>query len=442
MFDELLEKAETALLEKRYDDAEKLYCTVLDIAPDDPKILHQLGTLYASRKRNGLAINLLANSIRSSGGHINTWTVLGAAFKAENRPNDARACWEEGLKLGETPELLSNMATLYSDSGDPERALPYVRRSLELDPTNPHSHWNQALALLSKREWATAWDEAEWRRKLPTYNARSFGGIPEWDGSRCNVVVSGEQGIGDEILFLSCLPDLIGRVENVYVECTPRLVPIVERSFGVRAFPSESDFMDSGVQADMHIPLGTLPKHFRRSFESFPGTAYLKPDPGLVGHYRARLETLGKGPYIGLSWIGGSKNTRMLDRSLPLRVLAPIYERFTCVSVQYSDLAEKACSEVGLPHWPEAAGNREYEHALALVAALDAVVAVLTTVIHAAGSIGKPCYVLTPKRPTWPFATQFQTMPWYSSIRLVRQQDEGEWDSVVKQVVGRLADFS
>src|SRR4029079_18708855 len=132
------------------------------------------------------------------------------------------------------------------------------------------------------------------------------------DGTLC---LTGEQGLGDEIMFASCVPDVLGKASRVVMECNPRLMPLFERSFGVKCYPDEGS-VDEPVAAQFAI--GSLPMLYRTRSEAFPGKPYLRADPERVEHYRRRLAVLGPRPWVGLSWMGGSKATRTHERSVPL----------------------------------------------------------------------------------------------------------------------------
>jgi ADP-heptose:LPS heptosyltransferase len=233
-------------------------------------------------------------------------------------------------------------------------------------------------------------------------------------------------------MYLSCLPDLMPLASRITVECEPRLIPLVRRSFGVEAFGSEEETPDLGY--DCQIPLGTLPKFFRRTPESFPGKPYLKPDPEKVAKFRDRLHRLGPRPWIGLGWYGGVKATRPHERSLPLWKLLPVMAGRTCVSVQYGNTSIREAEEVDLPILDESLGL-DLDAQAALIAACDIIVTVPQTAVHVAGALGVPTLVLTPVRCSWRYgyglSGQNEVMPWYGSVRLLRQPAKDAWEAVV-----------
>jgi hypothetical protein len=255
------------------------------------------------------------------------------------------------------------------------------------------------------------------------------------NGTLC---ITGEQGIGDEIMFASCVPDVMRLAERVIVECQPRLVPIFGRSFGVATYPDEAAVMAAGEKPAAQIPLGSLPMLFRNRAEDFPGRPFLQPDFIRAAKWSERMARLGPRPWIGVSWMGGTKSTRVHERSVDPTLLYPITARHTCVSLQYGRGAVEDAAKAGLPHFPEAAGNDEYEETLALVSVLDAVVTVSTTIFHAAGSLGVPAHVLVCTTPTWIHGIGQDAMPWYRSIKQHRQQTAGDWLPVIREIANEL----
>lgn len=418
----------------KLDEAEPIYHSVLNLDPSNPTVLYLLGDIAVRRGHNGLAINLLTNSVKfepSQPAYMN----LGCALKAEHFNDQAREAWEKALEYGESDEVYSNLATLYADSFEAEKALELCEKALALNSENHHAHWNRALALLTLQDWGPAWSEHEWRAKLSDQKGigKRHYGLPLWQGQRgAKVIVHGEQGIGDEMMFLSCLPDVLARGCEVALECEPRLMNIVERSFpGVRAYANEEALKAHEQGFEYVIALGSLPRLFRQTNEAFPAhTGYLKADPERVAYWRTVLDDYrqaGK-PTIGLSWIGGTKTTRVQQRSIMPKEM-PFLQGHTVVSLQYGEHAEQTAHANQILYFHELNGQDIDEQA-AMVEACDIIVTVCQTLVHLCGALGKPCYVLTPKLSSWRYG-RGEFMPWYPSVRLLRQETPGDWSKPV-----------
>jgi hypothetical protein len=253
--------------------------------------------------------------------------------------------------------------------------------------------------------------------------------------------------VGDEIMFASCLPDLMACGVHVVYEARRRLAPLMTRSFpqatvcastGDGRLPAAI----SGSGIDSEIPIGSLPLYFRRTRQDFPAhRGYLVADPARVELWRGRLAALGPGLKVGISWRGGTATSRQKLRSLTLEQLRPVLEvpgvRF--VSLQYGDAREALQAGAALPpiaQWPETIDD--LDETAALVSALDLVVSVCTAVIHLGGALGRPVWVLAPYAPEWRYGLKGEAMPWYPSVSVIRQPAFGDWGPVIAEAAARL----
>ena len=164
-----------------------------------------------------------------------------------------------------------------------------------------------------------------------------------------------------------------------------------------------------------------------------------------TARWRERLRSLGNGPKIGISWRGGAMPTRRNLRSIPLAELQPLLARrdSVYVSLQYGPCeaeldalrAQEQCAPVR--HFREAIDD--YEETVALVAALDLVISVQTAVVHLAGALGRPTWVLVPAAPEWRYLAEGDRLPWYASVRLFRQDRLRDWGPIIARVAAELS---
>lgn len=422
------------------DQAAFLYENLLGAVPDDPMVLYLYGTLASQQKRFGTAIIFLRKSVEIEPKALpQAWHNLGVALRNEGHTQDARRAYRKAIALDpDNPNLYAMLAGSYVNTGAPGKALEYADEALRLDPNNAHALNHRALALLEMGRYAEAWPAYERRFDLNQMNAqtRPFS-CPRWEGEPVRkLAVHGEQGIGDEIMFLSCLPELMGRAEEVVIECEPRLKTLLERSFGVKCYGDYHSMSVANPDFNAFIPMGSLPSLCRSKDEDFPGTPFLKADPAKVSRWRATLAATGKGPFVGMCWHGGTKSTHQDVRNAPhedwKRLIAEVDGTF--VSAQYGEDAEmQAMNEFRIPHWNEAVDD--LDEFAAFIAALDCVVTVCQSAAHFAGGLGVPCLVLTPRAAAWRYTG---SMPWYGSVELFRQGKDWPF----KEVKKRLADFT
>jgi hypothetical protein len=262
----------------------------------------------------------------------------------------------------------------------------------------------------------------------------------------CTVLVRSEQGIGDEIMFASCLSDLLAMAKHCVVECSRRLAPLFRRSFPqatiVERNMSAAPVWDALPHIDFQIMAGSLPRYFRRHARDFPGRSYLRPDPAAVAQWKRRFE--GKRRPVGIAWSGGLPATLGAARSLRLTQLELLLRspglRFIALEL-YDRREELAALEnaYGL-HIESLNGiGADLDDLAAAVAALDLVISVPTTLAHVGGAVGTTVWVLAPRVATWRYRSRGDAMPWYNSVRIFRRPEgEAGMDAFIARVCTAL----
>jgi hypothetical protein len=256
------------------------------------------------------------------------------------------------------------------------------------------------------------------------------------------VVFYGEQGIGDEVMYASCLPDALASCKEVVVECDPRLENLFKRSFpGAAVYGTRRQTeveWPTRHELEARCPVGQLPQFFRTSKESFPGTPYLVADPERRIQWRALFDSWGKKPKIGICWSGGSKHNNPEARDIGLEGFRELIESVDAdwVSLQYKDPSAEI-EESGLPvkHYPRATLTADYDDTAGLVAELDLVIGPHTSVHHLAGALGVPSLILVPTKSIWIYAQDH--MPWYRGATLLRQV--GAWKDTIEKLLSHPA---
>jgi tetratricopeptide (TPR) repeat protein len=437
--------------------------------PESPHLLFSLGTLYMQTDRAGTAISLLHRAVDRGVQGPQPWLNLAGAWKVDHDDEQAEQCYLKALALcGDYPDsdergidvsraaALHGLASLYINRGMPERCIHWAEKCLAVDPTDRFALWNKGLALLELGRWQEGfrlYDVAGFMeganrprdRKLKEYGGR----LKRWDGETgVTVVCYGEQGIGDEIMFFSMLPDLM-RDCRVIIECDPRLESMIRRSFpqAVAVYPTSGqdmpfDWLDRHPDCTHYVPCGSLGRYYRHRDADFPRQAYLTPDPARVERWWRELPAR-KGPRVALSWAGGLKKTRFDKRSVPLDQLesllgVPNVEFF---SLQYHPWAADECARVGtelgvpIHHWGDVIAD--YEETAAFLQHMDLVVSVNTSLVHLAGALGVPTLCLTPKYVAWRYGVAGPN-PWYGSVEMLRQTKDDDWKGPITVATDRV----
>ena len=427
---EIFEKANQLNLERKYDEADKVYDLLLAQNPKNPHLLATVGTMYIRMGRYGMAISLLERATETEK-QSDMYFNLGIAYKFAGLYDKARKYFDRSIEGTPSADALANYAGLYLNVGTPEIGMIYAKRALELEPNLPMAHWNMALAYLELGQWEQGWKEQEWGFDVGLRVDRKPGQFPRWDGTKGKtVIVYGEQGLGDEIMFASMIPDLM-KTNTVILECHKRLETLFHKSFGIECHGTREDTnipWIADTKAEYQISIGSLGRFFRNKREDYPGTPYLKAEPLEKTKFR-----------VGISWTGGLKQGRVRTREVPLNLWKTILDNHAnCefVNLQYTDCKEDLSflRSIGydVKYFPEVHAEDYYETAK-LVKSCDLVISVCTSVIHLAGALGVPCWVMVPNKPAWRYGIT-GGMPWYRSVRLYRQPKDADWSGVTSRV--------
>ena len=410
---------------------------LLEANRNEPEVICAAATNLMNRGWNGLAYQLYERVIRLAPNAPfakTAWNNMGVCMRSTNEVSAAVSCFKNALLFGETPTNLSNLASCYINSGEPDMGLKYAGRALAIDPSYGNALHNRALALLETGDYKNAWEIYDHRmveRKQMRYDRPSsvdFGkreyGCPMWDGRKTGVlVVHGEQGVGDEIMFGSLIERCKPLCDQLILECHKKLVKTYERSFGVPCYATPPEVL-SRHKPDSWAAVGSLPRILGVDRpEGYSG--YLKPDEERV----ARWKELYPSPRVGISWRGGTPKTHENLRNFVAPIWKPLTDTMRMISLQYDDWGAEV-DYFGL-HKTEPV---DFDDHMALVKSCDLVISVCNTTVHMAGSMGVPCWCLVPSKPAWRYGLGGEKMPWYSSVKLYRQKPGEKW----KDVIGRL----
>ena len=370
------------------------------------------------------------------------WDNIGCALQ-EYQPDKAYLAFKEALKYGEGRGTYDNLCNVASQIGRHAEALEY---SAKVDKVNP-AH-NRSFALMHLGRWAEGW--AEFAKCAGTEvrprTDRSYG-LPRWDGKKKGkVIIHGEQGVGDEIMFMSMCPADFDGV----IECNPRNEGLFQRSFP-KAKVYGTLLLNSlewpiVEKADYHIEMGGLGEYF--ATEPFSRGAFLSSDSARNAMWGAWLAANGAtGKRVGIAWTGGTWATGRARRTVPFDLIAKkLIEQHpdvTFVNLEYEDRKEElsAYPQVLNPYWATKKGA-DLDDLAAIVSNLDLVITPTQSVVDLAGGLGVPAWVMTEEHPQWRYALKAgeDRMWFYESARLFRQrgEDNGKWDRVVNNVTTAL----
>lgn len=437
----------------KHIDARGCYEEATRLNPDYQSAWANLGAILIGEDCLDEAENAFRNVLRLNPSDAIAHYNLGNVYKDQWRLDEAIACYQRALELNPgfyEPHV--NLGQVFQKQGRLPEAIASLAQGIQLHPDDAEAHFHYALALLLSGDFKSGWDEYEWRWQYEAQN-RDFS-FPVWNGKSLHaetLLVYAEQGVGDEIMFAACLPELTRKTGSCLLECDPRLVSLFSRSFPLARVIARPVELDGSSQhelasVDKQIALGSVGRYLRKDLESFPESCrFLVADPELRNKWRQRLSRLGDGLKVGISWRGGNAPKIRKQRSTMLdlwsEILAVPGVQF--VNVQYGDCEEelrviRELTGIEIHDWDDADPLHDMENFAAQIAELDLVISVDNSTVHMAGALGVDAWTLLPFAPNWRWLLNRDDSPWYTSVKLYRQENIGEWKGVMRTLASDL----
>jgi tetratricopeptide (TPR) repeat protein len=479
------------------------YQAALALLPEESDVANDLGRLAFRMGMKELAEQLFRRYLAAHPTAWGTMSNLATAVKDQGRAADAIEILKVAIKGDPTdPQLWNTLGTVLSEQADFQKAILFYDEALRLDPEHAHARYNRGNARLESGDAAGALEDCEAAAavaraeddKAMMQLARStikiaIGRIGEgWDDyeARLNpqfaaatvfvidrpawtpetplagetLLVMGEQGLGDEVLFANMLPDVLealGPDGKLVLALEPRLVPLFRRSFPTaeiaphityrqhgrnhRAAPELGDF----ERFDHWVPMASLLRRFRRRLDDFPARKrFLVPAPDRVAHWRGVLESAPAGRKVGILWKSMKIEAARARYYSPFQLWAPILKTpgVTFVNFQYGDCAaeiEWARRELGVDIWtpPGIDLKDDLDDIAALSCALDLTLGFANATSNIAAACGAPTWIISVPGAWSRLGTDH--MPWYPQVRVFNPAGLDRWEETMVGVAEALA---
>jgi lipoprotein NlpI len=423
-------------------EAESVFRAILARDPNHAEALHLLGVLAADADQPDLAIDLIRRAIAIRPDVAGYHSNLGSALRDAGRLDEAVESCRRAIAINPRhAKAHFNLGQSMRDLDRIDEAIAMFEQAIALDPNYARAHYALGLMLLLKGELARGFGEYEWRWRRDNFRSpkRNFT-QSQWDGSAMpdkTVLLHAEQGLGDALQFVRYAPQVAQRVGSVIVECQAPLVRLFKTVGGV------SDVIANGESLppfDLHLPMLSLPLAMGTTrIEQIPRhVPYLRADEHDVAAWAQRIADVHGRFKVGLVWAGNPQHQFDHLRSIAIEKLAPLAagKDVSLISLQKDRPADATSPPFELiDHTSEL---RDFADTAALIANLDLVISVDTSVAHLAGAIGKPVWTLLASSPDWRWMLDREDSPWYPSMGLFRQRVRGDWDEVISRVAAAL----
>ncbi|WP_241021974.1 tetratricopeptide repeat protein [Burkholderia sp. Ac-20353] len=431
---------------RRHAEAADAYALALTHDPNLLAALSNQGVALRMLERYADALDSYDGAIEQIGANAQLLMSRGHTLQKLGRYDDALASFAEAAAV--EPVDANGWALRGAALQQLWRfddAIDCYRQMQSLEPTKGAGHHEEAYCRLLIGDFSEGWKKYEYRWvDAVAARSRRHANRPFWSGREPvagkTILLHSEQGYGDTLQFCRYARLVEARGANVVLEVPPALKELLSSLQGVPQLVAMGEPLPA---FDLQCPLLSVPLALGTDLETIPGhTPYLHADLTRVRNWQRRLEGRGASGQlkVGLAWSGNPSHNNDVNRSIALAALAQLYgQRATFVSLhqQVRERDAATFSESGMLHF--GADLQDFADTAALIACLDLVISVDTSVVHLAGALGKPVWVLLPRVPDWRWLLKREDSPWYPTARLFRQDKPGDWPAVIERVGQALA---
>jgi hypothetical protein len=430
---------------KQYQAAEPHLRRALALRPGDIGTLNNLGNVLAELTQHDEAIKYFRQVLAVQPDHPPAHYNLGRSLAARDELEEAVGHFRAALGDGSAnpdrlADVYASLGEALVDLGRYEEALAACRAMAGARPGV--ASWNESLALLLLGRYAEGWRKYEGRWDVPDHDRpRADARVPRLEevaGGK-KILLTCEQGHGDIFQFARYAPLLARRGARVAVQVYVEQKALMQTLEGVETVVAREE---AEPPADIVTPLLSMPLVFGTELDSIPADVpYLNAPPASVELWQQRLGPRTR-PRVGVAWWGSQ---HIAKRSVPIEALLQV---LSLPGIEFHSLQKEfpPAHRNWLVAHPVVIDHSDaldsYADTAALIALLDLVITIDTSVAHLAGALGKPVWIILPFSADWRWLLDRSDSPWYPTARLFRQKQRGEWDAVVADVARALGAWS
>ncbi len=466
------------------DEAISIYNKLISIKGDYPEAYNNIGNALHGQKKFDLAIQSYKKAIKLNPNYSNAYINLGAILKDQGKLDEAIEVYKKSISINpvsadayynlgnalynqgkldeavkaydKTLSFSPNHVDAYINKGatlknqdNLDEAIDLFKKAISIKFNNPEAHQNLSLTLLNSCRYEEGFDEYEWRWRTKKFisQKRSFS-KPLWDGKKSlnkkRILLWSEQGIGDTINWSSCISLLSSKTKHCILECQEKLVPLLRRSFpNIEVKPENKSLDLKRDDFDFHLPLGSLYKHFFQNIlKNENAKPHLIPSSERVKYWRKRLLSLGKGPYVGISWKSSNVSFSRQQNYAPISNWVSVLKipKITFINLQYKEFKDdlvKIQNKFGVTvhNFEDLDQYNDIDDVAALCAALDIVVSIKSSVPLITSGVGTKTILVNWRQSPW---NNILFNPNGSQVEIFERNTWEQWDHVFKSISEKL----
>ena len=442
---QLIQKIEAKFQEKKLDEAMDLCNLAIAMAPKDPIAYRAKARLFQIKGNHAEAERYYTAAMSRMKPEADDLVNRGIVKSSQQKYDAGIEDFTKALEINPTYlHAIIQRGAAHWEMRRYDEAIADFRRANEVAPNDPNANWILGLLSLQLNDFKTGWPLYETRCKSERFKSKKLvTQKPQWslESDAKSVLVWGEQGAGDQIIYGSLIPTIRQRAEKVTAMVDPRLIKIFKTSMPEVEFVANSDQVPSHLH-EAQIPFASIGGSFIQELgdiEKYAARKYLKADPELVEKYRAELNPKPGKLTVGFSWISAAIKIGP-HKSVNLEQLLPMLKMdINAVNLQYGS-DRKAVDYFNQKYGTNMVTTsvdlyRDFDGLAALCELCDVIVAISSTTVHLAGALGRPVLLMDANKLWYWGNKDGDRSLWYPSIRVFpRDNMIAPWDNVIEQV--------
>lgn len=440
-----------------YENALLHYDQALSAQPQDFQALSNKGAALQKLRRFDEALSSYDAAIALTKKHAAIFNNRGVTLQELHRLGDAINDFDAAVALEPRyADAYVNRGFVHHLRRDFDLAIQDYKTAIEIAPNFSAAHFNLSLSQLAVGDYANGWRNHEWRwQAVPDTPARVFPDHqPLWVGQDIagkTVFLYAEQGLGDTLQFCRYVELVHQRGAQIILEVPQELRVLFAQMKGVDRLITYGEEIGA---FDFQCPLMSLPLVFGTELGTIPcSSSYLCADADKSMYWKQRLSVYSR-LKVGIVWSGGFRldQPKLWGVNNRRNLAIDHLKQFESINADFFSLQKGEGAEAELAVFSEQTLSgpmlhnfvnefKDFSDTAAFIDNLDLVISVDTSTAHLAAALGKPVWILNRFDACWRWLKNRSDSPWYESVRLYRQSEDGNWQSLMREVAADLRRF-